>query len=79
MKHLLSCLFLLLTLAVSGQDTLTYQRKDNVPYRSGKTDAYMRERCVLDVYYPVRPAKLPVIVWFHGEGLQAAISSFRKN
>lgn len=69
MKHLFCCFFLLLGLAVSAQDTLSYQRKNNLAYRSGEQDAYMRERCVLDVYYPVRNAKLPVIVWFHGGGI----------
>lgn len=69
MKHLFFCLFLLLGFTAAAQDTLTYQRKDNIPYRTGVQTAYMRERCVLDVYHPAKRTKLPVIVWFHGGGI----------
>ena len=36
-----------------------------------KTDAYSKERLKLDVYQPVGKNDLPVIVWFHGGGLEA--------
>lgn len=32
-------------------------------------DDYARERCRLDVYYPVEVTDAPVVVWFHGGGL----------
>ncbi|WP_025761735.1 alpha/beta hydrolase [Dyadobacter tibetensis] len=44
----------------------------NIPYYS-KTitgaDAYIAERCVLDIYAPEGAKALPVLIWFHGGGL----------
>lgn len=36
-----------------------------------KTDAYALERLKLDVYYPEGASDSPVVVWFHGGGLEA--------
>ena len=49
-----------------------YRTEKEIPYRTGDglTDA-MRERCRLDVYYPLETKDAPVVVWFHGGGLQA--------
>jgi uncharacterized Ntn-hydrolase superfamily protein/acetyl esterase/lipase len=65
------CLFLLSTLMVFAQDT-EYETLPNIPYypesvRQG--DEYIRERCVLDLYYPVNMRGFPTVVWFHGGGL----------
>lgn len=32
-------------------------------------DAYVKERCILDLYYPKNIASFATIVWFHGGGL----------
>jgi len=32
-------------------------------------DAYVKERCILDLYYPKNMASFATIVWFHGGGL----------
>lgn len=48
----------------------TYQWARDIPY-TVKTDAYARERLLLDVYYPEGQTDRPVIVWFHGGGLEA--------
>ena len=56
---------------VFAQDT-GYATKLNVPYYSEsvrQSDEYIRERCVLDIYYPTDVADFPTIVWFHGGGL----------
>jgi acetyl esterase/lipase len=47
-----------------------YSTEQNVPYRSGAnlTD-YMKERCVLDIYYPADIKGFPTVVWFHGGGM----------
>lgn len=34
-------------------------------------DEYIKERCVLDVYYPKKVNSFPTIVWFHGGGIKA--------
>lgn len=38
---------------------------------TAKTDAYSLERLKLDVYQPLGQNDCPVIVWFHGGGLEA--------
>lgn len=42
----------------------------NLPYREvDSNDPLVRERCVLDIHYPVGPKRFPTVVWFHGGGL----------
>ncbi|MBC8325488.1 MAG: alpha/beta hydrolase [Verrucomicrobia subdivision 3 bacterium] len=48
-----------------------YRTEKNILYRSGKLTDYMRERCRLDVYFPVHKKEFPTVVWFHGGGLKA--------
>lgn len=71
------CLLILLigagVMAAGAQD-IRYETKRDVPYypqEASRTDAYMRERCVVDIYYPTNKKGFATIVWFHGGGLQA--------
>ena len=48
----------------------TYKQVNDISYTK-KTDAYAVERLKLDVYYPEGQKDCPVIVWFHGGGLEA--------
>ena len=41
---------------------IAYSQEDN---------AYAKERCKLDVYYPTDKKDVPVVVWFHGGGIEA--------
>lgn len=46
--------------------------KSNIPYYENEpahTDAYLAERCKLDVYYPTDKKHFATVVWFHGGGL----------
>ena len=47
-----------------------YRLVKDIPYREGNdpTDA-IKERCRLDVYWPVDLKGFPTVVWFHGGGL----------
>lgn len=58
--------------AQDKQPGASHKTEKDVPYRTGGglTDA-MRERCKLDVHYPVGATGAPVVVWFHGGGLVA--------
>lgn len=47
-----------------------YQRVNDIPYSDCK-DKYAQERCKLDVYYPTDTTDVPVVVWFHGGGIEA--------
>ena len=48
-----------------------YNYLQNISYTSAdETDAYRKERCVLDIYYPVTDKGFATLVWFHGGGLE---------
>lgn len=58
---------ILLAMGVSAQKYLT---ASDIAFTS-KGDAYSKERLKLDVYYPESKQDCPVVVWFHGGGLEA--------
>lgn len=57
--------FLCITLNAQG-----YEQVNDISY-THKTDAYSLERLKLDVYHPKGVTGRPVVVWFHGGGLEA--------
>lgn len=63
----LLCAVVFATVAMAA-DALHYATKTDISYTLS-TDAYARERCQLDVYYPTDATDAPVVVWFHGGGL----------
>ena len=49
-----------------------YNFIQNVSYVSAdEQDAYRKERCVLDIYYPDTDKGFATLVWFHGGGLNS--------
>ena len=46
-----------------------YQQVNDIPYTES-SDAYAKERCKLDIYYPTEQKDAPVVVWFHGGGIE---------
>ena len=68
MKRLMTCFVTLLT--VLSVDAQAYKQERDILYTT-KTDAYAQERLKLDVYYPEALKDCPVIVWFHGGGIEA--------
>ena len=56
--------FLCITLNAQG-----YKQVNDISY-THKTDAYSLERLKLDVYHPKGVTDRPVVVWFHGGGLE---------
>lgn len=69
MKQLRS-IMMLLCLIAAGATAQTYKQVNDISYTK-KTDAYSLERLKLDVYYPEDMKDCPVMVWFHGGGLEA--------
>lgn len=70
-RILLSILVLGFGLGLYGQD-IQYETKQNIHYYSdsvNKSNGYVNERCVLDVYYPKNKKAFATVVWFHGGGL----------
>lgn len=70
-KFLVSIFVMGFGLGVYAQET-QYENKQNIHYYSdsiNKSDSYINERCVLDVYYPKNKKAYATVVWFHGGGL----------
>ncbi len=75
-RSLIVSALLLVSSAFAGDAAIT-ERLD-IPYRdtASSADAYLAERCKLDVYLPAYPAKnFPILVWFHGGGLSGGSKS----
>lgn len=69
MRKYLSFILLLIGLTLQAQET--YKTVKDISYiPAGEMDGYRKERCKLDVYYPVGKKGFPTIVWFHGGGLE---------
>ena len=69
MRKYLSFILLLIGLTLQAQET--YKTVKDISYiLAGETGGYRKERCKLDVYYPVGKKGFPTIVWFHGGGLE---------
>lgn len=51
---------------------MSYELESDITYYSNDInhkDTYIKERCVLDIYYPKDSLSFATIVWFHGGGL----------
>lgn len=74
-KSLLLLLGILLSSLLPAQERqVVYKTVTNISY-TRSDDAYARERCKLDVYYPENLTDCPVVVWFHGGGLTSGSKS----
>ena len=62
-------LALMLLPMISLAQRQQYQQVNDIPY-TAPSDAYAQERCKLDVYYPTNQKDAPVVVWFHGGGIE---------
>ncbi|WP_435524825.1 hypothetical protein [Chryseobacterium indoltheticum] len=70
MKKLLLIFFLsIISNHIFSQD---YKTINNIHYydeKINKSDVYINERCVLDVYVPTNIKNFSTIIWFHGGGI----------
>ena len=70
MKILFPFLLLLYVLPLSAQkEYVTVTNIHYYPDAVNRQDAYINERCVLDIYYPKEAKDYATIVWFHGGGI----------
>ncbi len=67
MRNLLLILCLFVPEIVFSQKE--YSQQTDIPYRALASERYARERCKVDLYYPVDVKDFPTVVWFHGGGL----------
>lgn len=69
-QYLFSVLFLVSGFLFAQKE---YILEENILYQieeAQSLDAYSKERCRLDVYYPKDTTNVATIVWFHGGGLE---------
>ena len=76
LKVMLSTAFLFLNFLLIAQTNQSspalYQLEENISYRAAGEMAnndYIKERCKLDIYYPVEKNGFTTVVWFHGGGI----------
>lgn len=66
-------LFLTMSLSLTAMAQKTvYQTQTDISYYSEPiriSNAYIDERCKLDIYYPTNKKGFATVVWFHGGGL----------
>ncbi|MGZ9676657.1 alpha/beta hydrolase [Flavobacterium sp. GNP001] len=71
-KKQIFAIFFLFTVSILWAQKTEYATVSNVSYydiTNSKTDEYIKERCVLDVYYPKNNKGFASVIWFHGGGL----------
>ncbi|WP_298153653.1 alpha/beta hydrolase [Flavobacterium sp.] len=71
MRKLIIILLLTALHPAFAQDVV-YSIKTDIHYYTdsiNKTDKYINERCILDLYYPTKQKNFATVVWFHGGGL----------
>nr|WP_315143009.1 alpha/beta hydrolase [uncultured Flavobacterium sp.] len=72
MKTTYFALLLLLISPILWGQKIEYAQENNIPYYNEsvvQSDSYIKERCVLDIYYPKNSKGFATIIWFHGGGL----------
>ena len=72
MKRIVLILWFALTAILTNAQEANYEIVSNVPYYGEelrKSDAYLADRCVLDIYYPKNVGNFATVVWFHGGGI----------
>ncbi len=77
---LIAVLFIGLVQPIFGQE-IKYSTKRNIQYYGesiNQSDNYIKERCVLDIYYPKNTKNFATIIWFHGGGLTGGEKSIPK-
>lgn len=67
---LLAAVLMLLCSNCMAQTKYNYETIRDIPYALNG-NAYAKERCKVDIYYPTDGKDCPVAVWFHGGGLEA--------
>ncbi|MCX7610794.1 MAG: alpha/beta hydrolase, partial [Ignavibacterium sp.] len=73
MKKLYPFIFFLAFQISLHSQSIDYELKENIHYYDdvvNQSDEYVKERCVLDLYYPKNIKNYPILVWFHGGGLK---------
>ena len=74
MKRSLLIILLAASCLITQAQQAAYTTLENISYypeSESEADEYIKERCVLDLYYPEGKEGYPTVIWFHGGGLTA--------
>ena len=74
LKLFIISLFSIFFIALNAQKT-EYILEEDISYYSNVKDAYQKERCKIDIYYPKNSENFPTVVWLHGGGLKGGNKS----
>ncbi len=69
MRQTIATILALMLLPIIAQAQNQYEQVNDIAYTQS-ADPYAQERCKLDVYYPADRNDAPVVVWFHGGGIE---------
>jgi Esterase/lipase len=71
MKKITTLLLCIVFASVAFPQKKEYITEKNIPYYTDaeQQNEYIKERCLLDIYYPKESEGFATIVWFHGGGL----------
>ncbi|SEN14949.1 Acetyl esterase/lipase [bacterium A37T11] len=69
-KYVLLFFLIYISTLTTFAQTTNYDLKRDIPYyERTQKDAYIGERCKLDIYYPTNKKNFATVVWFHGGNL----------
>lgn len=68
-KFLLTIYFFLLSFPLFSQEYTTLSNIHYYDEKTNKSNAYINERCVLDIYVPKNTKNFSTVIWFHGGGI----------
>ncbi|WP_299212695.1 alpha/beta hydrolase [uncultured Aquimarina sp.] len=68
-KTFIFCFLIIGTVLGQNRDYITKFNISYYPEPVTKSDTYLSEKCVLDLYYPTQMKNFPTIIWLHGGGL----------
>jgi len=74
MKYRFLLVGFIISFAVGYSQEAKYELQNTISYYHdsiNESDQYIKERCVLDLYYPKEIDSFATIIWFHGGGLKA--------
>ena len=66
---ILIAFFLSLSVFAQNKDYKTISGNRYYDAPANKSDVYINERCILDLYIPQNKKDFPTVIWFHGGGL----------
>ena len=68
-KLLFAFVFSFISITIFSQEYSTHNNIHYYDEKTNKSDVYINERCVLDIYLPKNVKDFATVIWFHGGGI----------